>query len=252
MHFPWDKSELLPEFRNNAETLRQIIDITSRILSDSNSSVKKIQIVGLASVEGSVAHNEQLSRDRAKSLQGYVQQQLHLPDSLFETVGGGEAWHDFRSQIEERCVSEPSHSDQLHRALTIIDSEKDPNLREKKLMSMENGKTWAYIKKNILKEQRYSGYVRVYYDHLPDTVATVVNRAIELLRTDCSDCHHEALRLLEGVSEDQRSQNALGVALYLCGRHDEALDCFRKAAAAGSSDARKNLLQIERNEKENR
>jgi len=46
---------------------------------------------------------------------------------------------------------------------------------------------------------------------------------------------------LQTVRNDERAQNALGTALWLCGQKDEALDCFRRAAANGNADAVKNL-----------
>ena len=73
----------------------------------------------------------------------------------------------------------------------------------------------------------------------------MINEACELLTTDCSDCHHEALRLLLTVADDERAQNALGVAYLLCGMRQEALDCFRQAAARGDADAQENLRHLE-------
>ena len=111
---------------------------------------------------------------------------------------------------------------------------------------MNGGKTWKYIKEHILSDQRNSGYIRIYYDYVPDANAKIINEASELLTTDCSDCYHEALRLLLSVKGDERAQNALGVALWLCGQQEEALDCFRKAAANGNADAINNLNQLEK------
>ncbi len=375
VYFPVGVSVLHPEFRENAPVLSRIIDITRQIMADSTSSVKTIQIVGLASIEGSIAGNEKLGQDRAIALQRYIQQQLSLPDSLFDTVGGGEAWAEFRDQLEEllgdgetaarepvptsssrpaaspsgttsssrpaaspsdttsssrpaaspsdttsssrpavypsgttsgsRPVASPSGTTSsshpaaspsgttssshpavspsdttsssrpaaslsdttsssrpavypsgtaitpaaLQAALAVIDSEPDLNRREVLLKRLDGGRTWAYLKEHILKDQRNSGYIRIYYDYVPDTAAAVINRASGLLRTDCGDCHREALRLLQQVSGDERAQNALAVALYLCGREDEAIDCFRRAAAQGNADAQENLRQIERNRK---
>ena len=66
----------------------------------------------------------------------------------------------------------------------------------------------------------------------------------ELLTTDCGDCHREALRLLQTVRHDERAQNALGVALWLNGQKEEAMNCFRQAAARGNADAQNNLKQL--------
>ena len=245
VHFPLDKSVLRTDFRENKSVLDRIIDITRQIMGDTTSSVKVIQIIGLASIEGPIAHNEKLSINRALALQHYVQDQLQVPDSLFDTVGGGEAWAEFRDQLEENIVTSSPQTEELKQALNIIDNEKDANLRERKLRRMNRGRTWKYIKKNILSDQRNSGYLRIYYDYVPDTAAATINEASELLTTDCSDCHHEALRLLLTVRDDERAQNALGLAYWFCGQQEEALECFRRAAANGNADAIENLKQLE-------
>ena len=53
--------------------------------------------------------------------------------------------------------------------------------------------------------------------------------------------YKEALRLLQTVSQDERAQNALGVALYMTGKTAEAKACFQRAAAGGDAQAQKNL-----------
>jgi tetratricopeptide (TPR) repeat protein len=246
VHFPLDKSVLHTDFRENKSVLDRIIDITRQIMADTTSSVKVIQIIGLASIEGPIAHNEELGTNRALALQHYVQDQLQVPDSLFDTVGGGEAWAEFRDQLEEYVANSSPRAEELKQALSIIDNEKDANLRERKLRRMNGGRTWKYIKQNILSDQRNSGYLRIYYDYVPDTAAATINEASDLLTTDCSDCHQEALRLLLTVRNDERAQNALGLAYWFCGQHEEAMECFRRAAANGNADAIQNLKQLEK------
>ena len=241
VHFDLGKSVLRADFRENKPTLDRIVDITRQILADTTSSVKKIQIIGLASIEGSIASNERLAQNRALALQHYLQQQVSVPDSMFDTVGGGEAWAEFRDQLNDIVVDNA----QLKDAIDIIDSESDLNVRERKLRQLNKGRTWSYLKEHILKDQRNSGYLRIYYDYVPDKAAAIINEASELLSTDCGDCHREALRLLQSVRQDERAQNALGTALWLCGQKDEALKCFRRAAANGNADAKENLRQLE-------
>jgi hypothetical protein len=245
VHFPLAKSVLHTDFRENESVLERIVDITRQIMADTTSSVKVIQIIGLASIEGPIAGNEKLATNRALALQHYVQEQLQIPDSLFDTVGGGEAWADFRDQLAECVTTEPQHSEELQQALDIIDSESDANIREQKLRRMNGGRTWKYIKEHILRYQRNSGYVRIFYDYVPDKAAKVINEASELLTTDCIDCHREALRLLQTVRNDERAQNALATALWFCGYRDEALSTFRRAAANGNKDAQENLRRLE-------
>ena len=229
VHFPLAKSVLHTDFRENESVLERIVDITRQIMADTTSSVKVIQIIGLASIEGPIAGNEILATNRALALQHYVQEQLQIPDSLFDTVGGGEAWADFRDQLAECVTTEPQHSEELQQALDIIDSESDANIREQKLRRMNGGRTWKYIKEQILSDQRNSGYVRIFYDYVPDKAAKVINEASDLLLT---------------VRHDERALNALGVAYWLCGQQQEAIECFRRAASNGNADAEENLRKL--------
>jgi len=245
VHFNLAKSLLRTDYRENSIVLNRIVEITRQIMADSTSSVKKIQLIGLASVEGTPASNEKLSLNRALSLQRYIQQEVSVPDSMFETIGGGEAWAEFRDQLNDLVQEGGENSMDLKKVIDIIDQEGDAVQRERRIKQLNKGRTWAYIKQNILKDQRNSGYIRIYYDYVPDKAAATINEASELLTTDCGDCHREALRLLQTVRNDERAQNALGTALWLCGQRSEALSCFRRAAANGNADAAKNLRQLE-------
>lgn len=136
-------------------------------MADSTSQVKCIQIIGLASIEGRKESNEKLSADRANALKEYVQQRIATPDSIYEIIAGGEAWAEFRDQLNEVVETGKADGisiDNIKQAISIIDNEPDEALREKKLRRAGGGKTWKYLKENILADQRNSGYIRVYYD----------------------------------------------------------------------------------------
>lgn len=246
VHFGLDSYELQHDYRDNAQTLDRIVDVTRQIMADSASTVRLIQIIGLASVEGSVSHNEQLAARRAEALKDYIQQRVSTPDSVYELVNGGEAWNELRDQLLDD-MAEQSSAD-LQAALDIIDGEQDLNRREQRLRRLNGGRTYRYIRDDLLPQQRNSGYLRIYFDRVPDEHAATINQAGELLRTDCPDCHARALQLLRPLAGDQRAWNALGVALYLNGHHEEAVSYFRHAAANGNADARQNLQAIEKSQ----
>jgi outer membrane protein OmpA-like peptidoglycan-associated protein len=238
VHFALGKSVLDNSFRENRLTLDRITDITRQIMADSTSSVQKIQIIGLASIEGAIAGNEQLAQNRAMALQRYIQDQLDISDTMFEAVGGGEAWADFRDQLNDEVIA---GNGKLQAAIDVIDSESDLNVRERKLRQLDKGRTWQYIKQNILKDQRNSGYIRIYYDYVPDKAAATINEASQLL---AAGRYQDALSKLNTVRHDERAQNALGVALWQTGQKEEALRCFRRAADNGNADAKENLRQL--------
>lgn len=261
VHFPLDKTTLLRDFRGNSVILDQIIEITRLIMADTTSTVKRMQIVGLASIEGKYPHNRDLADGRAMAMQRYVQDQLGLPDSLFDTTGGAEAWSEFRDQIndvrilktggtvqvpESGIYSLPSTEgitlDDIDQLFRIIDSSDQPDEKERRIKQMNRGKTYNYLKENILSDQRNSGYIRIFWDHKPDVKAQTINRANQLLQ---QQQNAEALRLLQTVKDDPRAFNALGVALYLTGSRQQAIDYFRRAAANGDTQAQENLRQAE-------
>lgn len=237
VHFALDKSVLQHDFRDNAGTLDKIIDITRKIMADTTSSVRKIQIVGLASVEGPVAHNEELAGARAEALKRYIQREVpEAVDTLFDCANGGEAWTELRSQIDDN-LSLPYRTEMLQ----IIDTEPNAQRRERRLKQLAGGRAYAVLRDKVLSDQRNSGYLRIYYDYVPDTAARTINRASDLLH---AERYTEALRLLETVRSDKRSYNAMGVALYMLGRKDEAINYFKLAAEAGNVDAERNLEQL--------
>lgn len=236
VHFALDKAKLDNKFRENDATLNRIVDLTREIMTDSTSSVKIIQIIGLASVEGPRANNSRLAEARAQALKKYVQSRVQVPDSLFECVNGGEAWTELRDQIAD------SSFEGSEKLLGIIDGEADADRREYLMKRLDGGKPYAYLKKHILHDQRNSGYLRIYYDYVPDNAAKTINEASMLLK---KEKYAEALNMLLTVKEDSRAQNALGVAYYMNGCKTEALESFRKAAADGNEQAAENLRQLE-------
>ena len=111
------------------------------------------------------------------------------------------------------------------------------------LKRLAGGRTYAYIKKHLLPDQRNSGYLRIYFDYVPDANAPVINRATELLQQKRYD---EALPLLRSVQGDPRAWNALGVTLWHKGEPAAAINYFRIAAQQGNADAKHNLKEMEK------
>ena len=244
VHFPLDKTTLLYDFRDNAPILDNIVDITRQIMADSMSNVRLIQIIGLASVEGPLAHNEDLGNGRAQALRDYIKQ--HVPeatDALFELNGGGEAWAELRDQLNDYLNEHPSTelSSQLATVCDIIDSEPDLNRREQRLRSLNGGRPYKFISEELLPDQRNSGYLRIYFDRVPDAKAEAINKAVALMN---QEQWKTAQTILEGVKDDPRAWNALGVTLFMNGQAQQALDYFRKAAANGNADARLNADKL--------
>ena len=251
VYFELDKSVLKESFvegsfrRDNRPALDSIMDITRLIMSDSVSRVATIQIIGLASFEGREAHNKDLASRRAFALQHYVQQRVSAPDSLFDTVGGGEAWTEFRDELNDIRLSGGMtglSAEDISSVIGIIDSEQNPDRREARIKA--TGPVWQAIKENILKNQRNSGYVRIFVDWKPDREGAEINsltsRLVEEEKPDASTVSS----LAEESQKDSRALNAYGVALWRAGRQDEAVEVLRRAAASEDETASENLEAI--------
>ena len=50
------------------------------------------------------------------------------------------------------------------------------------IRQLDGGRPYAYLRDNVLSDQRNSGYLRIYYDYVPDTAAKTINEATELMQ----------------------------------------------------------------------
>lgn len=250
VYFELNKSNLLRSFtegdysRDNGPVLDEIMQITADIMADTTSRVTKIQIVGLASVEGPQAKNVALANGRALALQRYIQNRLKLPDSMFETTGGGEAWNEFRDQVNDLLLEGGGAgltTRQLREVLDIIDSEPNLDKREVHLKKLEGGTVYRTLLHNVLHDQRNSGYLRIYFDYVPDQEALDINKAIDAIE---AGYYKSAIAQLEALRDDPRSDNAYATALWFDGQREKALQVLEGAAARGDAESQANLERM--------
>ncbi|MBQ2482887.1 MAG: DUF3575 domain-containing protein [Bacteroidales bacterium] len=248
VNFEVGKHILKYNFRNNAEILDKIIDVTGTVMRDARHQMAKMQIIGLASVEGSNANNIKLSNNRALALKLYIQDKLNIPDDLFDLYGGGEAWSEFKDQINDLILAgggDNLSKTELEQVMNIINTEENLDRREARIKALNGRRTYPKILKALLADQRNSGYLTIYYDYVDDT-AKAINTSIDLLEAGKNE---EALKLIEAQKEDPRSYNTLAAALFLNGREAEAVQYLEKAIARGGEDAaaaKENLAAIKK------
>lgn len=140
--FPVSKTEVEPDFRNNAaelERLRHTIDSVSR---DTSIQILRIQIKGFASPEGPYANNDRLSRERTSSLTRYIIEHTDVSPMLFHTAYEAEDWAGMRSFVDTTALFANREA-----LLRIIDSDGDP---DDKLNSILKNYPEDYKKLSIL------------------------------------------------------------------------------------------------------
>lgn len=223
VHFPYDRTELIYDFDGNAPVLDTIVGITRRLQADEAVGGTFISIVGLASIEGRQKHNIELSEGRAQALRDYVIGETDMEEKDFELLGKGEAWDWFEAQL---AAADSAHAADAAWALDIIARYADPDRREAALKA--DPARYARISEHFLADQRNSGYIRIYYETLPDPKTSRYNKeVIPLIRTK----HYaDAVRRIErdpvlrqAAAEDPEVMNAYAIAKYLQAVEDDIL-----------------------------
>lgn len=108
LNFKVGKYDILPDFENNAEILRDVDKVISELRSDNNLTITEFSIVGYASPEGNEQSNMKLSENRAKSFVSYLTNRYNIPASSIKTDWRGEDWAGLRHSIEASGVSNKS------------------------------------------------------------------------------------------------------------------------------------------------
>ncbi len=237
VYFPLDKTELRRDFRDNAVTLDKIVSIVDEVLADTTSDVKIIQIVGMASIEGAESHNQQLGQGRADALKDYIINHSNATEPLFDVANGGEAWSEFRDQVNDESF------DGKAEILAIIDGSDTPAAKERKIKALNGGKTYQYLKENILKDQRNSGYIRIYYDYVPDVNMGIIKEGIDLT---VKKNYKQAIDLLKTVEQDPRALSPLGDAYFFSGDNEKALEYYLRGSQAGNATATDNYNRLKK------
>ena len=158
VYFELDSFVLKRHFGRNAEVLDSIVMLVEELMADTTDDLKLIQLVGFASFDGPAKRNNMLAGNRAQALKTYIQEHFPVPDSLFEVNNGGEAWAEMLWQLEQ---SDYTLRDQVMR---IIREEPNLDRREWAIKALDRGRTFIFLRDQILEKYRNAGYIRVYYE----------------------------------------------------------------------------------------
>lgn len=282
VNFEVNKSQVKPDFMNNAEELGRIYDFTGEMIEDDDLGIEKIRIKGYASPEASYEYNDRLASARVDALQKNLEARFGLAPEVFEVEHVAEDWDSLRSWIE---ASDLKYRTQL---LAIIDDTPDPDARDAKIRALDNGATY-----NMLLTQVYPDLRRVDYS-IDYTVAPfTAERGREMVKNSPNDmtltqyyfvadsydprspewievytiavgqyprdpvcCNNVAAMAimkgdnktakthLERAKDDPRCLNNLGIVYLREGNTHEAEKLFRTAADEGSHEAAFNLANL--------
>ena len=153
VYFRHDSADYDSTYMNNAQRLKAVRESIKELLKYPDFKVVKMNCFAAASPEGSVAHNENLSKRRTITAVNLLRESFDLPDSIYTHTTITEDWDLLAEAIE--------HDNRLQDKeliLKIIRETDDDVERERKIRAYSQ-KSWDYLKSTYFQ---YLRALRVY------------------------------------------------------------------------------------------
>ncbi|MDD5819287.1 MAG: hypothetical protein PUC96_02145 [Bacteroidales bacterium] len=155
--FHQSKINLDPDLHGNREALR---DATARLDSIFSDPIRyklgSVRFVGAASPEGSIRFNRWLSEQRAATLIGYLNNYVHIPDSLVSVYCLGRDWEG----LKQRVLADQDVPDR-DVVLSILENKIEP------LEELKKTRSYYYLYTRHFPELRASSLVLEYTVYEP-------------------------------------------------------------------------------------
>ncbi len=160
--FPVGKTTIIPDYRSNRAEIEKIVGTIKSVADDKDAIISNITITGYASPDGPYVTNDRLARERTTALKNYVSDLLGTTGQFISTSHVAEDWEGFRAKIAD------SHMTNRDAILAIIDSQDEPDRRERKIRQAYP-KEFATFKETIFPALRRTDYkveyeIRTYTD----------------------------------------------------------------------------------------
>lgn len=236
VHFRQGGSSIDRYLRDNNSSLVRLISAIRAINASQDARISKIIIAGFASPEGSLETNDRLAWERAVSLKTFILNNSRTPAGEIRLFNGSEDWRGLRRLVAQSDLYEKD------RILDIIDNVPVRKGRELQLMKLSGGVPYRYMLENMFPDLRNAAYIKVYYEHLPDSSAMALRRAAGLVE---KRGYAEASELLSTLASGAQRDHLLGVCLLAEGDTAAARRLLEKAAAAGNEDSRLLLDELD-------
>ena len=157
LDFEVNKINIRPEYMNNPRELAKIRVMIDDLKLDPSIKVNRLDIIGYASPEGTLATNKRLSEGRAMALRAYLASRYDFPRNQYHIIFGGENWDGLIDALETLDM------DYKNEVLDIIQDIPIEKGRETKLMQLRGGVPYRYLLKNVFPSLRVA-ICKVNYD----------------------------------------------------------------------------------------
>lgn len=153
--FKVNKTDILPDYRNNKVELGKIIATIDSVKNDKDITVTSIEISGTASPEGSYENNVRLAKGRTEALTEYVQNLYKFPAGFIKTSYEPVDWAGLKEWLQHNQI------ENREAILNIVDGDLEPYARNQKIKTTYP-KQYAYLLENVYPALRHSDYVIEY------------------------------------------------------------------------------------------
>lgn len=151
VHFPLSGTSVEPDHAANSAALAAIANLLE---SNNPEDVDSVVVTSGCSIDGPVATNARVSRERGMALVNWIAENYPEYKSKLVLDSRGEDWDAMR----EAVASDGNLSaEQKNEALDIIDSKGGADRKEAALRGLDS---WSYLQESILPQTRYA-YARI-------------------------------------------------------------------------------------------
>ncbi len=184
--FPINLHKVDPAFSRNAQVLDSLRAALDAVRADSLVSLEGISVEGYASPDGRVSFNLALAQRRTDALAAWLVDECGVPSAQVRRRQSAIAWADFRTAVSESGLP------QADRILRICsagsdDSQADVSRRMSRLKTLDGGRVWRTLARDIFPGLRRSVSVLVTVRReLPEPVVeeTISEPSVEPEKTD--------------------------------------------------------------------
>lgn len=155
VEFEVNKTNILPNFRNNAKELAKITATIDSVKNDKDITVTSIAISGTASPEGSYENNVRLAKGRTEALKDYVTNLYKFPKDFIKTSFEPVDWAGLREWLENNQI------ENREAILAIVNGDLEPYARNQKIKTTYP-KQYQWLLQNVYPSLRHSDYVIEY------------------------------------------------------------------------------------------
>lgn len=148
-------TDIRPDYRQNRRELAKILGTIDSLKADADVSMDTIYIKGSASPESPYDNNTRLAKGRTQALKDYVSQLYRFDDNFILTTYEPEDWEGLRRFVE---TSNINHRQEI---LDIIDSDLEPDPKEKKIKTTYP-EEYRFILETCYPALRHSDYRIIY------------------------------------------------------------------------------------------